>query len=264
MHQYRPITRYGAQVQRRPGPGWRPRLVFVQLLGLVVALGFAAATVGVLTAPGFDVATVEISGGRFTGSEIIQNILGLDTSPNVFRIQTDRAAAQLAMLPAVTRASVEIELPATVIVKLEERTPRMIWVLGTARYVVDQDGVLFGLVDEAGNPIPSNAGPLPSRTPESVETPTPLETPTGSGSLEPTSTPTAEPTPEPTPEPEPAARPGPEAGSEPTPEPAPTAPAGAIAALEPAAAPIAVEAAPAKPSRRKARAAVSDDGEVSP
>ena len=74
----------------------------------------------------------------------------------------------------------------------------------------------------------------------------------------------AEPTPERTPEPEPAARPGPEAGSEPTPEPAPTAPAGAIAALEPAAAPIAVEAAPAKPSRRKARAAVSDDGEVSP
>jgi hypothetical protein len=197
------------------------------MLGLVIALGFAAATLGVLTAPGFEVARVEISGAKFTGPEVIETILGLDTTPNVFRIQTDRAAQQLARLPAVESASVEIELPDRVLVKIQERTPRMIWVLGTARYVVDQDGVLFGLVDAAGNPVRSNAGPLPSRPPAELATATPSPTPTSGGSVpEATPTPTPEPTPEATPTPAPAsAKPGKTKvtpTAKPTPTPTPT------------------------------------------
>lgn len=228
MHQYRPINRYGSQVQRRPGPRWKPRLVLVQAFGLLVMVGFAAATFGVVTAPGFEVATVQISGARFTGGEIVKTILGLDSSPNVFRIHTDNAAEQLARLPAVEWASVDIQLPSTVIVRLQERTPRMIWVVGSERYVLDQDGVLFGTVDAAGNPIQSNEGPLPTPAPEDLETPTSSEaasTESGASAeigASPTVTATPTPTPEPTPTPSATPAPAKTGKAKPAPTPAPT------------------------------------------
>jgi hypothetical protein len=229
MHKYRPVSRYGSQVQRRSDRRPTPRLAFVQIFGLLAMIVFAVATVGVVLAPGFEVTTMELHGAKFTSGEIVKQILGLDSSPNVFRIQTDRAADQLVRLPAVQSASVEIRLPSTVVVRLVERQPRMVWVIGSDRYVVDQDGMLFGLVDPAGNPIPSNAGPLPTPTEPVLETPTPL--PSGSGSeasagasAGESATPTAGPTPEPsTPAPTPAKATASKGGkAKPTPVPTPT------------------------------------------
>jgi hypothetical protein len=210
-----------------------PRLRFVQLFGLLAMIVFGVATAAVVLAPGFEVSTMELHGARFTSGEIVKTILGIDSSPNVFRIQTDRAADQLARLPAVETATVEISLPSTVIVRLVERDPRMIWVIGANRYVTDQDGVLFGMVDAAGNPIPSDAGPLPTPTEPVLETPTPLASGSGgeaSGSpAEETATATPEPTPEPsTPAPSPTPKATPTKGGKvkatpvPTPTPSPT------------------------------------------
>jgi hypothetical protein len=229
VHKYRPVSRYGSQVQRKPDRRSAPKLAFVQIFGLLAMLVFAMATVGVVMAPGFEVATMELHGAKFTSGEIVKQILGLDSSPNVFRIQTDRAADQLVRLPAVQSATVEIRLPSTVVVRLVERKPRMVWVIGANRYVVDQDGMMFGLVDAAGNPIPSNAGPLPTPTEPVLDTPTPL--PSGSGSdasagasAEESPTPTPEPTPEPsTPAPTPAKATASKGGkAKPTPVPTPT------------------------------------------
>ncbi len=232
MHRYRPIRPYSSQVQRKSGPRRPvPRLRFVQTFGLLATIVFGVATAGVVLAPGFEVSTVEIHGARFTGGGIIKSILGLDSPPNVFRIQTDRAAAELSRLPAVDTATVEVRLPSTVVVRLTERDPRIIWVIGTERYVADQDGVLFGLVDAAGNPIPSNAGPVAPPTEPVIETPTPYTSANGSASGSPgseaTPTPTPEPTPEPptpspTPKPTPAKTGKARATPVPTPTPSPT------------------------------------------
>lgn len=236
MHRYRPIRPYSQQVQRKTGPRSPRKLALVQILGLLMMLCFAAATIGVVTVPNFEAATVEIHGERFTGGDIVRSILGLDHSQNVFRIQTDRAAQLLARLPAVEWASVEVQLPSTVVVTLQERTARMIWVVGSTRYVVDQDGVMFGLVDLAGNPILSNAGPLATTNPD-LASPTP--TPIGSGDISlsgspsdssGSASPSATSTPEPTPTPEPSRTPGKTAKATPTkagkakvtPTPAPT------------------------------------------
>ena len=198
-----PAGRSGSHVRRQPVRRSSPRLRSVQL---VAALFMAACLAGILAvsvAPAFAGRTLEIRGATFTSVSIIQSILGMDGTPNVFRMQTDRAAQELVRLPAVESASVEVRLPSTVIVTVVERVPKLVWVIGDNRYVVDQDGFLFGLVDSAGNPIPSSTGPLasptetPASSPSAEETaslsPAPASTPSPAPKLPTTPKPTATP-----------------------------------------------------------------------
>jgi hypothetical protein len=204
----------------------------------ICLIGVAAVSL----APSFAARTLEIRGATFTSPSIIRSILGMDSAPNVFRLETDRAATKLVRLPAVKSVSIQIRLPSTVEVDLVEREPKLVWVVGDSRYVVDQDGLIFGLVDSAGNPIPSNAGPLAAPTPEDVSSPTA----SGSASAipEPTPTPTPRPTPSPTVKPTPTPKPTPtKPGTKkstpsppptPTPSPTPTYDASLIPSLAPA------------------------------
>lgn len=156
--------RSGMQVRRLPVRRNSPRLRSVQVVAAVLMAACLAGILAVSVAPSFAARTLEIHGATFTSSSIIRTILAMDGTPNVFRVQTDRAADQMVRLPAVKSASVEIRLPSTVIVTLVERDPKLVWVIGAVRYVADQDGMLFGLIDSAGNPIASSVGPLASPT----------------------------------------------------------------------------------------------------
>ncbi len=207
MNRVVPSRRSGSHVRRTPVRRTGPRLRSVQVLAGLFMAACAAGFLGVSSAPAFDARTLEIHGATFTSETIIRSIVGVADSPNLFRIHTDRAAEQLVRLPAVESASVHVRLPSTIVVTIVEREPKIIWAIGDRRYAVDQDGFLFGLVDQVGNPIPSSAGPLAEPT-EAIATPTPAETASGGGSPEIESpTPTASPSPKPTPTPKPKATP---------------------------------------------------------
>jgi hypothetical protein len=166
----------------------------------------------VTISPSFATRTLEIHGATFTSQSIVRSILGIDAAPNAFGIDTDQAAAQLVRLPAVESASVQVRLPSTVVVTLVEREPKLVWAIGDRRYVVDKDGLIFGLVDSAGNPIPSSAGPLAPPTTE----PTPSEPAIDSGS-------SAGPSPE-SPGPSPSSSAGPKKSTKPKSKATPTRP----------------------------------------
>jgi POTRA domain, FtsQ-type len=220
----RPAARRSGQhvrripVRRSPQPLRAARIVAASLMA-VCLVGILAVSV----APAFTARTLEINGATFTSPSIIRSIVGMDGTPNVFRIETDVAEEQLVRLPAVESATVQVKLPSTVVVDVVERVPRLVWVIGDSRYVVDQDGFIFGLVDPAGNPIPSTVGPLATPGPDQGETPSP----TAAGSAAPSTTPTATPTTSPTPKPTPTPR------KTPTPRATPTKP-GAKASSSPA------------------------------
>lgn len=202
----RPASHVRRQRVRRDGPPLRS----AQLLAAALMVVSLAGIVAVNVAPSFAARTLEIHGNTFTSPAVIRSIIGIDRKPNVFGIQTDRAAEQLVRLPAVESASVVVRLPSTVVVTLVERQPKLVWIIGDRRYVVDQDGLLFGLVDAAGNPIPSSVGPLPSPTPYAGPgTPTAAAAtltlpPASSSAPSPTVKPTATPKPSKTPTPKPA------------------------------------------------------------
>jgi hypothetical protein len=213
--------RRSGQVRRPPTKRVRRSLTWIQILavGLIAACASGIYAVGI--SPSFAIRNVTIHGATFTDESIVRSIIGMDARPNAFRIDTDAAARELVKLPAVKSATVQVHLPSTVEVTLVERQPKLVWIVGGHRYVVDEDGLLFGLVDEAGNPIPSDAGPLASPTDATLATETPVdESALPSGPLGPvveaTDTPSPSPSPSPTPVPKKTAKP------KVTPKPSPT------------------------------------------
>ncbi len=236
-----PNRRSGSQVRRTPAKREPRRLRSVQIVAAFLMAVCLFGIAGLISASPFSGRVLEIHGARFTSESIIRKIVGMDGAPNLFRLATDRAAAELVRLPAVKSASVQVRLPSTVIVDIVEREPKLVWVIGEAHFVVDQEGLLFGQVDSAGNPIVSSAGPLPTTSPDSGATTTPgaaASIATSGDSGRPSATLTPKPTPTPKPSttptrnpkatptkpgvkvsPPPSARPSPAGPPTPTPNP---------------------------------------------
>ena len=148
-----PLRRSGLQVRRQPIRRATPRLRASQIYALVLMFLCVLTIISLGGSPLFDARHLEVYGARFTGQQTVSEIVGMDGSPNLFRLRTDRIAQALAGLPAVESARVEVRLPDTVVVTVVERQPKLIWVIGDRRYVVDDTGLLFGQVDSVGNPI---------------------------------------------------------------------------------------------------------------
>jgi hypothetical protein len=183
--------RYQSHVRRQPTQRFDgPPLQTVQVLAACLMAICLVAALALLAAPGFAATTLEIHGAKFTSQEIVASIVGFERSPNLFGLAAQEAAVRLADLPAVESASVRVQLPSTIVVTLTEREPKLIWAIGANRYAVDSDGLLFGFVDTAGNPIPSSAGPLSSATPGEPSAST-SPGPSASAPAKPKPTPTA-------------------------------------------------------------------------
>ena len=225
-----PVRRPGTQVRRRPIQRSSPRLRSVQLYSLAVMFLCVTAALAVSASPAFAARRLEVHGARFTGDLAVRQIVGMDGSPNLFRLHTDRIAEELVKLPAVELANVEVRLPDTVVVTVAEREPKLIWVIGDRRYAVDQGGLLFGLVDSVGNPIPPplaadgtaqlSAEPSSTSTESSAEA-SAAATPRVSAAHGAKATPKATPKGSPSPGRSPSPSPSPAAGASPTSSPLP-------------------------------------------
>lgn len=250
------------QVRRRAVRRTAPRLRSAQVTAAILLAVCGLGIVGVSVAPIFDAHKVEIRGATFTSDAAVRQIVGIADSPNIFRFRSDRAAQDLVRLPAVASAHVEVTLPNTIVVELHERQPKIEWVIGETRYVADENGFLFGEVDSAGNPIPSDAGPLPTPDPNATPVGSPEDGATpgsaSSSGTTPRTTPGPTATPQPTPTPGPTASPkkgattttSPSAGDSPQPTATPTALPSVAASLIPSLrpAPTPATAASAGPS----------------
>lgn len=107
----------------------------------VFVLGIAALVV--YLAPVFRVNTVKVSGtSRYDAAEI-QDAAGIVTGENLLQLNADNAAAGVASLPWVLRATVHRSLPDTVAVDIEERTPVLYLGEGENAYLIDTTGVGF-------------------------------------------------------------------------------------------------------------------------
>ena len=215
-----PSRRQGTHVRRTQIRRESRPLRSIQIAAALVMATCLIGIVGIGFLPSFSGRVLELRGTRFTSESIVRKIVGMDGTPNLFRLETDKAAAELVRLPAVKSASVQVRLPSTVIVDIVERQPKLVWVIGDAHFVVDEEGLLFGQVDAAGNPIVSSAGPLPTPSPDTGATATPEDTASSGASGEsgsptageaatasPTLKPTNTPAPVKTPTPNPKATP---------------------------------------------------------
>lgn len=124
----------------------------------LVALASAATIYGVASSSAFEYAKLRVQGARYTDVTVVETSLAGIRGENLFRIDTKPLESQLGELATVARARVEIQLPDTLAVTLEEREPILVWKIGERRFLVDDVGALFARLPDKP---PAEAAALP-------------------------------------------------------------------------------------------------------
>lgn len=156
----RPVARR----TRAPLPGRRTRPVRRASAGLsavragaaLAMLVSAAAIYGVGSSSAFDYLHLKVEGTHFTDPAAVESALVGVRGQNLFGLSTSPLVAALEAFPTVQHARVDVRLPGTLGVTIDERQPILIWQVGTRRYLADADGSLFALLGES--PQPETAG----------------------------------------------------------------------------------------------------------
>jgi len=103
----------------------------------------AAALYGVGASSAFDYTRLEIDGVVFTDRAAVEAALAGARGENLFKVATAPLKAAIETLPTVAHASVDIRLPGTLAVTLDERDPVLVWQVGDRRWLTDAAGTLF-------------------------------------------------------------------------------------------------------------------------
>lgn len=158
----RPVARRS----RTPLPGRRTKPVRRASAGLsavragaaLAMLLSAAAIYGVGASTAFDYTRLQLDGVRFTDPTAVEEALVSARGENLFQLSTGPLRTALERLSTVASARVEVRLPGTLAVTIDERQPVLIWQVGKARYLADADGTLFA---KAPDKPPTGTSALP-------------------------------------------------------------------------------------------------------
>ena len=148
---------------RTPLPGRRTRPVRRASAGLsavragaaLAMLVSAAAVYGVGASSAFDYTRLQLDGLTYTDQNAVEAALASARGQNLFGLSTTSLVSAIESMPTVRSARVQVQLPGTLAVTIDERVPVLIWQAGTERYLVDADGSLFSTV--AATPPPAAA-----------------------------------------------------------------------------------------------------------
>ncbi len=125
------------------------------LLALVVGL---AGLYGATSSGAFALRRTEVSGVTWTSEDAVLAALAIPAGQNLFTLDTTELSRRLAIIPAIRGASITVALPDEVRVDVAERVALLAWQVGSERYLVDEDGLVFGRIDAAS---PEAAAELP-------------------------------------------------------------------------------------------------------
>ena len=142
----------GTHARRRKGPrrasaGLTPgRAAGALVLVLVVAAGW-----GLTASEAFTVTELDVTGTDYTPPESVATALAMPSpGANAFALATEPLGSRLRALPTIATAEVEVVLPDTLRVRLEEREPVLTWRTAERALLIDREGrVLADAADPA-------------------------------------------------------------------------------------------------------------------
>ena len=125
---------------------------------MLVLLLSAAAIYGLANSSAFEFATLRLEGASYTSAAEVEAAIDDAHGENLIALDTSPLEEELTALETVTGASVAVRLPDTLVVRLDERQPILVWQVGARRYLVDADGTLFARL---GKEVPPDVAALP-------------------------------------------------------------------------------------------------------
>jgi hypothetical protein len=111
-------------------------------------LATAAAIYGVGASSAFAYRSIQVTGAQYTDPAVIESTLAVARGQNLFALATGPLVAALDGLPTVRSSNVDVRLPGSLGVTIDERVPVMVWQVGARRYLADGDGTLFALMPD--------------------------------------------------------------------------------------------------------------------
>jgi hypothetical protein len=115
----------------------------------------SAAVYGVAQATSFQYTDVAIEGATFSDEAAIVAAVESAKGANLFSLVTRPLEDKVRQIPTVRGADVSVRLPTTLVVRVRERSPILVWQIGARRYLVDSEGRVFAKLGE--DPAPSAA-----------------------------------------------------------------------------------------------------------
>jgi hypothetical protein len=136
---------------RRASAGLTPgRAAACLVLVLVVGAGW-----GLTASEAFTVTELDVAGTKLTPPDAVATALALPSpAPNAFTLATEPLGSRLRELPTVAGAEVQVILPDTLRVRLEEREPILAWRTADRVLLVDREGRVLA---DAADPAASDA-----------------------------------------------------------------------------------------------------------
>ena len=118
-----------------------------RVAGFLLAAAAAIWGTFLVTSHTFDLdpAKVRVSELRYTSADLVRQVIDLPASstPNVFRVDTQKMERALASLPAIARADVAVVLPDAMVIEITERTPTFLLSTPAGSFVVSSDGYVL-------------------------------------------------------------------------------------------------------------------------
>ncbi len=134
--------------QRRSVKRASAGLSAVRASAALAMLVSAAAIYGVGASPAFEYARLQVDGVRFTDPSAVEAAVADARGKNLFLVATKPLETSLEAMHTVEQARVEVRLPGTLAVTIEERQPVLIWQVGSHRYLADANGTLFAEITD--------------------------------------------------------------------------------------------------------------------
>lgn len=109
-------------------------------------LAAGGAIYGLAGTPALGFERLDITGAVLTPMDQVRQGVGLTPGTNLVALDTRPIVDRLRTLPTVDSVSVAVRLPDSLQVAIAERTPVVLWQIGSQRYAVDDTGTLFAAV----------------------------------------------------------------------------------------------------------------------
>jgi cell division protein FtsQ len=119
----------------------------VRAVAALVIVVCVVALYGLTASSAFAYRRLALTGATYTPEAEVTGAIRAELGRNLFTLSTGGMAERLRSLTTVRDASVEVTLPDTLRVRLEERVPIVVWVVGDARFLIDKDRNAFARDD---------------------------------------------------------------------------------------------------------------------
>ncbi|WP_110514630.1 cell division protein FtsQ/DivIB [Herpetosiphon llansteffanensis] len=122
----------------------RSMLMNGKLLALFLLLASIGCLIFVFRSPAFVVGNLEIEGNRSVDATTISQLADLQ-GRSIWDIDPAAVAARIGQNPYVATATVQLRIPARVLVRVQERQAAVVWNVGGTNYEVTAGGEVLGL-----------------------------------------------------------------------------------------------------------------------